>query len=265
MSREEILVSIPFLEKTGCVKAAFTTRHGGISQAPRESLNLSFSRGDDEETVRENYRRCAEAFGCDLSQMVLSRQPHGDRIEEVHAGDGGMRLVRDILPPERDAVMTDEPGVVLVTSHADCVPVYLVDTEHHAIAMVHAGWKGTSLCIAEKAVYAMRTRYGTDPGKLLAAIGPSIGVCCFEVGEDVEKIFRENFPGWDIFDASGEKTRIDLWACNEGQLLRAGVKKENIAITGTCTACHTQTFFSHRREKGQTGTMAALLTWTGEI
>jgi len=256
--RDGILYRAEPLEATGLVRAAFTTRLGGVSPKPRDTLNLSFTRGDDAETVRENYRRAAEAFGCEVRAMVLSRQPHGDLCEEVTAAEAGVRLVNDELPRQRDAVMTDKPGLVLVTSHADCVPVYLLDPEHRAIAMVHAGWKGTALRIAQKSLRAMIRRYGTKPEQVVAVIGPSIGPDAFEVQEDVESRFESAFPEMDLVRHENGRTTVDLWACNEGQLLEMGVPKERIHNDRICTASNTDTFFSHRAEKGQTGTMAAL-------
>ncbi|MBQ7600818.1 MAG: peptidoglycan editing factor PgeF [Lachnospiraceae bacterium] len=256
--RDGILFRAEALEATGLVRAAFTTRLGGISTGTRTSLNLSFTRGDDAVTVRENYWRAAQAFGCSPEALVLSRQPHGDLCEEVFLEEAGRRIVNDGLPRQRDAVMTDRPGLVLVTSHADCVPVYLLDPVHRAIAMVHAGWKGTSLRIAQKSLRAMARRYGTRSADVIAAVGPSIGPDAFEVQADVRAIFEDRVPEMDIVRTEDGRTTVDLWACNELQLREAGVRKANIHVARLCTAKHTDLFFSHRAEKGDTGTMAAL-------
>ncbi len=264
-SRKGILYRVEALEATGLVRAAFTTRLGGVSPAPRNSLNLSFARGDDPDTVRENYRRAAEAFSCRIEDMVLSRQPHGDLCEEIKPEEAGARLLNNELPRQRDAVMTDRPGLVLVTSHADCVPVWLLDPVHHAIAMVHAGWKGTSLRIAQKSLRAMIRCYGTDPADVIAAVGPSIGPDSFEVQSDVRGIFEDLFPEMDIVYTRNGRTTVDLWKCNELQLMESGIRKKNIHSAHLDTAQHTDLFFSHRAEKGNTGTMAALFMLTEPI
>jgi len=253
------LLHILPLEETGLVRAAFSMRTGGVSPAPTDSLNLSFSRGDDPQNVRENYRRVCFELGADMGRTVVSRQVHGDLCMAATGEMGGVRLISDGLPGERDALMTDETGLLLSTTHADCVPVYLLDPERPAIAMVHAGWRGTADRIAQKSLRAMREAYGTNPAHVIAAIGPSIGPCCFEVGEDVAAVFYSLFPEMDLIRREGERRTVDLWACNRLQLLEMGVPEGCIHCVQVCTACDTGRFFSHRREKGKTGAMAGFL------
>jgi YfiH family protein len=156
---------------------------------------------------------------------------------------------------EADGLMTDRRGVTLVKHSADCVSIYLLYTARPAIALLHAGWRGTVQRIAQEGFRAMARAYGTRAQDCLAAIGPSIGLCCFEVGEEVTQAFEQSFPGWEL----ARDGHVDLWRCNQLQLEELGVPPQNICVSGLCTACDTETFYSHRAERGTTGSMAAFL------
>lgn len=251
--------AVPFLERTGIVRAAFTTRAGGVSRGETAAMNLSFARRDEPERVRENYRRVCKAAGFAPDSLVVSRQVHETYIHEPADEEIGRGVFDDYVNVEADGLMTRKPGVALVKHTADCVPVYILDAKTPAIALVHAGWRGTVEGILGAALKRMAEAYGTRPGDCLAAIGPSIGPCCFEVGEDVAEAFGSRFPGWGLVNRAGGRPRVDLWRCNALQLLDAGVPEAHIAVSGLCTACDTATFYSHRREKGRTGAMAAIL------
>lgn len=251
--------AVSFLERTGLVRAAFSTRIGGVSTGETATMNFSARRRDTVENVRENYRRFCDAAGFPPGTLTVSRQAHGAYVHEAADEDIGRGVFDGAESVEADGLLTDRRGVVLVKHSADCVPVCILDTGTPAIAMVHAGWRGTWEGISGVALRRMAEVYGTRPVNCLAAIGPSIGPCCFEVGEDVAELFTQRFPGRDIVNAYGEKPRADLWRCNALQLLDAGIPEENIAVSGLCTACDTGMFYSHRKEQGRTGAMAAMI------
>ena len=254
-----IFYAVSFLEKTGLVKAAFTTRIGGVSSGEAASMNFSLKRKDEPGNVRENYRRICAAAGFTTGGLAVSGQVHGTYIHEVTDAEIGRSLFDDFKSVEADGLMTNRRGIALMKQTADCVPVYILDRKTPAIALAHAGWRGTLGGIAGAALRRMADVYGTKPEDCLAAIGPSIGPCCFEVGGDVAELFESRFPGWSLVDASGMLPRVDLWRCNAMQLMEAGISNENIAVAGLCTACDTGTFYSHRKEKGRTGAMAAII------
>jgi polyphenol oxidase len=254
-----VYYAVSFLEATGLVKAAFTTRLGGVSTGEAAAMNFSFARRDEPENVRENYRRICAAAGFTPGGIVVSRQVHGTYVHEVTITEIGRGIFDDFENAKADGLMTRRHGVALVKHTADCVPVYILDTKAPAIALAHAGWRGTLEGIAGIALRRMAEAFGTKPADCMAAIGPSIGPCCFEVGLDVAQTFEARFPGHGIVNDSGGSPKVDLWRCNAMQLLDAGVPDENIAVAGLCTACDTATFYSHRREQGRTGAMAAIM------
>ena len=189
-----VYLSYPSLEETGIVHHGFSTRLGGVSEGIYESMNLSFSRGDREEAVWENYRKIAGAVGFDLESVVTSDQTHTANVRVVTEEDKGRGLIRPREYQDVDGMVTNVPGITLVTFYADCVPLYLVDPVQRAIGLVHSGWKGTVGKIGLEAVRVMEREYGTDPKNLTAAIGPSICQDCYEVSEDVIEEFQEAFP-----------------------------------------------------------------------
>ena len=251
--------AVSFLEQTGLVRAAFSTRLGGVSQGETATMNFSTKRADTVENVRENYRRLCAATGIDPTHLVVTRQVHGTVAHEPTPDEVGMGVFDDQVSPEADALMTDRHSVALVKHSADCVPVYLLDVKTPAVAMVHAGWRGTLEGIAAETLRRMAEVYGTRPQDCLAAVGPSIGPCCFEVGSDVAERFAGRYPGWGIVEAGSGRPHVDLWRCNMLQLQNTGIPEGNICVSGLCTACDTGTFYSHRKEKGGTGAMAAML------
>ena len=252
--------AVSFLERTGLVHAAFSTRIGGVSTGETATMNFSTKRADTVDNIRENYRRLSAAAGFAAESLCVSRQVHGTYVHEPQPEEIGRGVFDDYVNVEADALITARRYVPLVKHSADCVPVYLLDTRTPAIGMVHAGWRGTYDCIVEEALQRMAETYGTRPQDCMAAIGPSIGACCFEVGDDVAELFAQRFAGWELIGHSpGGRQTVDLWRCNAQQLLRAGVPDANIAVAGLCTACDTDTFYSHRKEQGKTGVMAAVM------
>lgn len=247
---------------TGLVAHAFTTRRGGVSGGEFAGLNLSFRVGDRPENVVANRSIVCRALGAELADLVAAGQVHGDAVAVVTAADRG----KGAGEPESallgvDALLTGERGVLLSTYHADCVPVFLLDPVKKVIGLAHAGWRGTALSVAAGAVRKMREVFGTEPGDCLAAIGPSIGPCCYEVDEPVYARFEAHY--WDcrrfFQPVSPGRWRLNLWEANRRALAEAGLKEERIAVAGLCTGCCRDLFFSHRASGGKTGRMAALI------
>ena len=242
---------------------AFSTRLGGVRLGDIGSMNLSFERGDDPDNVRENYRRIADAVGFDPADIVMSDQTHTVNVRRVGRVDRGAGLMRPKPWHDVDALITDEPGVILTTFYADCVPVYLADTKRHAIGLVHAGWRGTAGRISREAIRAMGEAFGTVPSDLIAVIGPSICRTCYEVSEDVVACIRENYPEkmWPLlFDTKENgKYQLDLWEVCRQNMIRAGILPEHISVTDLCTCCNPDLLYSHRASRGKRGNLAAVL------
>jgi purine-nucleoside/S-methyl-5'-thioadenosine phosphorylase / adenosine deaminase len=222
---------------------AFTTRVGGVSKGPYASLNLGRKSGDHVDRVDENRRLMCEALGTDVDKLALNYQVHSNRVVQALAGQRGQRA---------DGLWTDEPDLPILAMSADCLPIALVRTgaDEPAVAVLHAGWKGLLAGIVESGVQAI------DRGTLAAAIGPGIGPCCYEVGEEVAAPFRERF-GDDVV----REGRLDLWASAERALRAARV--ERIHRVDRCTFCEPETFFSHRRDAGHTGRQGVIAYVTG--
>ncbi len=242
------------------IKAIFTTRHGGVSGSPYNTLNLSFQRADSRENVLENYRRLSENLGIPLDKMVLSRQVHGSKVTVVDKSHCGMGLIRENTYGDTDGLVTCERGVALVTFYADCTPVYLYDPVAGAIGLVHSGWRSTLMNISAQAVWKMQEAFGCKPDNIIAVLGPHIRQCCFEVGSDVYRQFVQVFPDMQhTMKPVGEKWHIDLSGIIRHTLLQEGLTAGNIRDVGRCTVCEKELFFSHRGGKGSSGTGAALL------
>ncbi len=267
-----LLLRYPLLEETGIVKHCFTTRIGGVSEGMFASMNLSFARGDSRSAVETNYRRLAGALDVDYKKFVLSDQTHTARVRAVTALDAGRGLVRERDYKDVDGLITNEPGLVLSTFFADCVPLYFVDPVQRAIGMSHSGWRGTVARIGRETVRAMQETYGTKPQDLICAIGPSICQECYEVSADVADAFLAEFPGHESEvlqrspTAEGEyKYQLDLWRANELVLLEAGVLPEHIAVTDICTCCNPDVLFSHRASGGKRGNLGGFLCLREDI
>ena len=235
----------------------FTTRVGGVSSAPYDSLNLSMHRGDDPKNVAENFRRLTEAVGADLQHLVLTHQTHTDIVRAVTAADA--HGLDHHTYPECDGLVTNTPGVALWVFTADCTPILLHDPVTGAVGAVHAGWRGTAAKIAQKAVQAMTREYGCKPENIRAAIGPNIGACCFETDRDVPQAV------YDALEQRAEshirfqdgKYYVNLKEINRLILQDAGV--ENIALSDACTACDPKHYWSHRRMGKQRGSQGAII------
>jgi YfiH family protein len=250
----------------------FSTRTGGASDSyGGHALNLGYTRHDTHAAVDQNRTLLRNALGAENWPLLRLRQIHSDIIHRIDR--------RPQTTLAGDGVVTDTPGLLLAVQTADCLPVLLVDAERKAIGAFHAGWRGTLARIVEKGVGAMRLHFGSNAEDIRAAIGPGIGVCCYQIGEEVRQSFQAQFSyGAELFRTAaesdpvrekypllfltarapghgppGEQLYLDLREANRRQLLDAGVPARNISVLDLCTACRTDLFFSHRAEKGVTG------------
>lgn len=245
------------------VNHCFSTRLGGVSSGIFQSMNLSFSRGDEHTDVYENFRRIALTMDSTPDKIVCSNQTHTTNVIEVTGKDAGNGVIRSNEFVDVDGMVTNEPGLVLATFYADCVPLYFIDKENKAIGLSHSGWRGTVGRIGKITIELMKEKYGTESEKLICAIGPSICMDCYEISREVADQFLEEFRDYaDIIlkDKGNDKFLLDLWKVNEIILLEAGVKKENIAITNVCTCCNDKLLFSHRASNGKRGNLGAFLS-----
>lgn len=250
----------PKLEETGVVEHLFTTRTGGISSGIYSTMNLSFSRGDDPECVSENYRRIGEVLKVEPGHMVASKQTHTTNIHLVTEEDLGNGITRPSTYDDIDGLATDIPGIALATFFADCVPLYFVDPVHKAIGLAHSGWRGTVAGMGACMVQFMQEHFQSDPRDLVAAVGPSICVDCYEVSEEVAEQFREGFPEEVLQKGKAPgKYQLDLWKANESILLKAGILPEHLSVTDVCTCHNPEYLFSHRASHGRRGNLAAFL------
>ena len=252
------------LSATGIVKHGFSTRKGGVSTGIFSSMNLNFKRGDDPDAVLENYRRMAAALDMRVEDMVLSDQTHTTNVRVITEEDRGKGILKPQDYSDVDGMITNVPGIVLVTSYADCVPLYFVDPVRKAIGLSHSGWKGTVGHIGQKTVWKMHEVYGSEPKDIVAAIGPSICQSCYEVSDDVAEAFRANFTADEaadiLLDKGNGKYQLDLWKANWYVLTDAGILPEHLSVTDLCTACHPDLLWSHRKTNGQRGGLSAFLS-----
>ena len=257
-------LTFPLLEKTGIVKHLFSTRKGGVSKGIYSTMNLSYTRGDEKEAVDENFRRIAKVLQCDVSDIVCSDQTHTVNLRVVSRQDGGKGILRQKDYTDIDGLLTDEPGLVLATFYADCVPLYFVDTKRRNIALAHSGWRGTVARMGRCVIEKMKEVYGTDPADIVAAIGPSICQVCYEVSEDVADAFAQEFNGdgqadMILISKGNGKYQLDLWRANEIVLSEAGIPAEQIQVTDICTCHNSEYLFSHRASQGRRGNLGAFL------
>lgn len=239
---------------------AFSTRRGGVSRAPFATLNLGQSVGDEPAAVEENRRRFFGAFRIRSAAIVRAWQAHGDGVLRVDEGVVRRAGFPVCLMDERakfDALITRLPGLALVVSTADCLPILIHDPVRRAVAAIHAGWRGTAKRIPARALDAMRDAYGTDPADCRATIGPGIRGCCFEVDAAVTDAMASALPDWERYAETSRPGHwlLDLVEVNRAVLEAAGVCADRIEDVGLCTSCRTDLFFSHRADKGRTGRM----------
>lgn len=243
----------------------FSTRIGGVSKPPFDTLNLGLHVGDQQDDVIENRRRYCEALGLELADLTAGEQIHSDKVRVVTGKDRGCGAFSyDTAFPGTDGFVTNEPGVVLSSYYADCVPLFIFDPVQWVVGLAHGGWKGTVKRIGARTIETMADAFGTRAYDCLVGIGPSIGQCCYEVDERVILSLQAKFPEWERLVEAKENGRwdLDLWSTNRQVFLDAGVQPENIEVSHLCTSCRTDLFFSYRAENGKTGRMASIITLT---
>jgi hypothetical protein len=243
------------------LSAHVTTRHGGVSPEPWNTLNFSITRGDARERVLENRRRLAEAVGFDAAHLTYCQQVHGTGVAKVDWQDAGR------VQNSCDSLTTDAIGLPLGLVFADCVPVLLYDRMRHVLAICHAGWRGTVNGAAAATLWAMQAGYDVEPRDVIACIGPSIGPESYEVGHEVVEMAQARLPNAHVLFTypygQEQKPHFDLWRANAQQMIDAGVPAEQIEISGIDTARATHDFFSHRAEQGRCG-LFSLVAWLRE-
>ncbi len=299
---EAVLVtegSTPYLRPTAFekykeVKVGFFTRLGGVSKGHLRSLNLGFNLGDDRENVLENYKRVSDALGIEMGDIVLTRQVHENTVRNVKYADRGNGIFSENRFESADGLVTNEKNVCLSVFGADCVPLVLYDPVENVISSAHAGWRGTVSDIAGNAVRKMNSDYGSRPENIVCVLGPSICGNCYEISEDVAVEFAENYDGLSerndgivlrsfetvddgnkkrktyadnilpeiLYKNEEDKIHADLWNANRFNLLRAGVKDENIHLMGLCTKCRNDLFHSHRATCGKRGVQGGFVCLT---
>ncbi|MEW8958294.1 MAG: peptidoglycan editing factor PgeF [Moorella sp. (in: firmicutes)] len=253
---------VAFLEERAPVKAYFSGRSGGTSRPPYASLNLGLHVGDAPQAVLANRQRLARLLGLPLDNWVVGEQVHGNEVAVVSALDAG-RGAEELTTalPGVDALVTAAPGLTLVAFYADCVPLYLVDPVRGGIGLAHAGWKGTVLRVGARLVAGLAA-LGGRPADFLAAVGPAVGLCCYQVDARVAAAVKASLPWAEdvLHPEASDRYRLDLPRANYLELLAAGLRPENIAVAGLCTCCLSREFFSYRAARGATGRQAALLS-----
>ena len=259
---EKIMEGVPLLtylllEKTEFVTHGFTTRMGGVSEGYCSTMNISTTRGDAPEAVEENRKRLARALGVKVEDFTYTHQTHTTNVAVVREEDRGKRFM------ETDGMVTNVPGICLVTFYADCVPLYFVDPVHKAIGLSHSGWRGTVGRMGQVTLEKMKEVYGTRPEDIYAAIGPSICQDCYEVSGDVieefQKSFKKSVCPQLFYKKENGKYQLNLWRANQLVLTEAGVAEQKIAVTNLCTHCNPEILFSHRSTGVKRGNLSALL------
>lgn len=248
----EYLLS-PLLKEAG-VKHCFTTRLGGVSKEEHlSSMNLGTSRGDNEEFVKTNVNIVCTALSFTEENLSRTNQVHENKVAVLKEPTE--------ISMGCDGLATDKKGIPLLSTSADCVPVLLYDKEKKVCASVHSGWKGTVKKICLEAVKSLMAEYGSEPENIIAAIGPSIGKCCFQVKKDVLDAFSESFDDVDFIEEEGDGShyRADLWEAVRRTLIESGLKDENISLAGECTVCNHHLYFSSRAGRGKFGSLAAII------
>ena len=251
--------TFPAFDAFSFVRHGFSTRIGGVSEGIYQSMNLSFTRGDKEEHVRENFERFCAAVGVDSKGAVVSAQEHHTVIYNATSQDCGRGVYRERGYHDIDGLLTDEPNVVLFTQYADCVPLFFLDPVRRVVGTSHAGWRGTVTQIGAVTVERMCRDYGCRREDILAAIGPSIGPCCFEVDEPVYREFKA-LSASCFAKQTEQKVWIDLWKTNRNILRDAGIAEDHITVTDLCTKCHPDVFWSHRVTGGERGSLAGCIS-----
>jgi len=253
-------LTFPRLDELRELRHAFTTRHGGVSSGFVSTWNFGEPDFDSEENILRNFEILAEVMDTTADKMVLTYQTHTVNIMEVTKKDAGRGVTRDWGYTDVDGLVTDEKDLTIVTTHADCNSVFFYDPVKKVIGLAHSGWKGTLGGISREMVDIMTHDYGCDPKNIIAGTGPALCKDCFEVDADVEEAFMAADPEYSQFiETRGVKYHIDLKAIIRHDLMKKGLKEENLMDMELCTKCEKDNFFSHRGHKGKRGLMAAAM------
>lgn len=251
------------LDEMDWLMNAFSTRVGGVSEGIYSDMNLSFTVGDEPKTVLENFKIFGKAINVDVNDMVYSHQTHTANVMRVGFEHRGMGILKSRDFQDIDGIMTNERGICLVTSYADCVPLYFVDPVNKAIALSHSGWRGTVANICKNTVEKMGEEFGSKPSDIIACIGPSICVDCYEVSRDVADQFALNYDAFQIKDIvypkANDKFQLDLHMANYYNMINCGIRRENISMPDICTSCNATWMHSHRKSGGKRGGLCAFL------
>ncbi len=250
-------LTIPSFEEAGGVISAFSTRVGGVSPFPFNTLNFSKKREGSAENFFENLGRFGGAVGFDYRDAVAINYAHSPVLYHVAAGDAGRGVVKENVPIFCDGLYTQAAGVPIISFHADCVPLFFYDPKGRAIAVCHAGWRGIAAYMAKNAISSL-VSLGSREGDILAAVGPCISKENYEIGQDVADIFTGEF-GKDTVEYRDGSIFLDLAGACVAEFINCGISPDNITVCGLCTYKESELFFSHRRDKGETGSMAAVL------
>jgi YfiH family protein len=239
------------LDEASGLDHALFTRRGGVSRPPYATLNVGHTVGDDLANVSVNHQRALAALGWRRPNVATAHQVHGARVGVAGPADQGQ------VRPETDALITAEPDVLLMLRFADCVPVLFFDRRRRVIGLAHAGWRGVAVRVVPATVMRLVEAFGCRPADLWAGIGPSIGPCCYEVGQEVVQPISAAVNGSDPFHHKDGRLHLDLWTAVQCQLEEAGVGQ--VELAELCTACHTDDWFSHRAERGRTGRFGVVM------
>ena len=232
------------------VSHGFTSALGGVS---RGRIN-GFRVNDNPDSVRKNYRLVAEDLGLSLDMTVLSKQTHTDNIRVVTREDGGKGITKESDIEDTDGLICNIPNMALVVFTADCIPILLYDERTKAVGAVHSGWRGTVKKIGARAVEMMCGEFDSRPENIKAAIGPGIGPCCFEFGNDASQYFEQKY-----LTKNGDKYLVDIWTMTRDILTESGVPLENIDMSKVCTVCNSDKYYSYRTHRDKTGRQAAII------
>lgn len=250
-------VNIPWLTH------GFSTRIGGVSEGIFSTMNLSFSRGDESSAVTENYKRMAMALGVNYSDFTSTKQTHTTNVIEATALLKGNGVSKPQSLEDVDGFVTSEKKICLVTSYADCVPLYFADMKKHVIGLSHSGWRGTAGNICQSTVDLMKKLYNSVPSDIVTFIGPSICNDCYEVSADLIEPFSEHMSKEELELVFTPKTNGKYWLnlalANVINMKKAGIPSENIYVTDVCTCCNSDILFSHRASKGLRGGLCGFL------
>lgn len=252
-----------WMQKAPELSVGFTTRKGGVNGESCHAFNLALHVEDEEAVVLHNRRQLMKEIGFTMDAFTCAQQVHANNVAIVDSSDRGKgSLSTQTAIADVDGLLTAQDDICLISFYADCVPLYFFEPTKRLIGLAHAGWRGTVKQIAKEMVHTMVEKMNANPKYIYAAIGPSIGACCYEVDNYVAQSVHNMLPRADVIKShANNRYMLDLKECNRQIMIEAGILPEHIAMTQYCTGCDTTRFFSHRKESGKTGRMASWIGW----